>query len=679
MDNIFATAHDAMLESLPPASRCQTLINNNNNNLRNSLSAKHSQDGRRDPSPTHSNDEGSCLGPFRAPSSGAPVVMPDTSVMTVDEILQFVRVPNIVNNESSSDSLSEYLDAHEILHLNHLFKCFTDSIFMVSLPDNTLTKSHISPVDFLHIYSCCVLRIYILYKTLDIKEFSMSEQACLFQNNVLKALFCLSFLVFKEDSDTWHIPSSVSETKSVIVKLSDLNQILPRHLLQQALTINALSTKLQFDQWVTLLCVVAIFYSPIDCAPELSCSSRIDQLRDRYMEILLKYLKYKHGVYNATLIFPEILKLMDAILKHCSQVEKVFIALKSEEVSELEKLVKAPHVFDTKNIEDSFYTGVDFSKINRRIAASIHITSTTSAENFNSPLEDFPPSPCLPIPSLPTEPREAKTRKEVEKLLVQKMMMSTQVKLQQKTPPPQQMAGEDTDLAKNVFPSSFAPPAPPRAMNLLAIQRLLLDLSQKEQARVSPEPPLADEDGLQQQTSEGVSSIAPSVAQLQALQHKLSQVSNLSGFSQSNAHLENFAKSLGQRVASPKDGNDIYGCDSVSSPVAIDLSSRRRHKSCSKSPSPVPATPLTHIPLVVAQQAQNLLRSSPSILHAKDHVMGRPCSPPPPKDCNSLAAQLISKQIEIQKNTNSTDYNPKHAELILDYLGRTRNSDSSGS
>lgn len=576
----------------------------------------------------------------------APLVatLLDTTDMSVEEILQVIRVPTLAPHVPDAEALVEYLDQHEIGHLNHLIKCFTDAIVTVSMPDSTVGKSHILPVEFLDVYCCCVLRVYfLLFKNLDFMNLLLSDQVVLMESGVLKALLCMSFFVFKEDCKSWHIPSSISEISPVVLNATDLNQILPYNLLQQTLAINVTSTKLKFDWHMGMLCIGAFFYCPVDV--QVQQSAKIDTLRDRYMEILLKYLKWKHGSYNASVMFPEILKLMDAILKHCSLVENLTLRLKDEEIHALETRLQTLNVDIDSNFEMKFNvqdcdisSGVTFAKINRRISSCVQCNLSSTL--FGGEASESRHCAAVPTASMyysnqPVESEEAKSRREVEALLIRRMLENK--KQQEKIFP-------DKDERSNALPNV---PLPPHK-NLLAIQRLLQDLAQKDQIAVNPEPSSVtvsldnDDDS------------APSLP-YQLLQQKLYQVTAM----QQRAHLANFAKSLGYHntIPSVDDATSDEGAEG-----AIDLS---RPKRSITSPSSSTASKQSN-----SSSSKKLPALKPLPSFKNDSIVRENNLTLPRREVYS--ANLSKSVPGVDSSPITSQLSARHIELLLESLGKSK-------
>lgn len=64
---------------------------------------------------------------------------------------------------------------------------------------------------------------------------------------------------------------------------------------------------------------------------------KVDVLRNKYVSLLLKYVTWKHGTYNASLLFPEILKLLDALQLHVDDFASITLKLNQEEVLAVEE------------------------------------------------------------------------------------------------------------------------------------------------------------------------------------------------------------------------------------------------------------------------------------------------------------------------------------------------------
>ena len=482
-----------------------------------------------------------------SPNSGGVAI--DTTDMSVDQVLQLIRVPKLSSYSCSSGITTELYDPHIIGHLNHLIKCLSNSLFEIPLPDNVVGKSNLVPVDFLHVYFFCVSRMFPLFKSLDTVDFCDADQKALFESSILKVLVCMSCYAFRKESNSWHIPSSRGESSPAVLKPSDLNQILPYNVLQETLSINLLSTNLQFDLPIVLLCVVAFFYTPLNI--EVQQISLIDKLQQRYMEILLKYLKSKHGFYNASVMFPEILKLMDAILKHCNKVENIVLTLKDEEIDTLENLIKPQRKYssnaeevDSKAnliLEDTFYTGITLAKINRRISNNcfLHISQQEVWRNAGC---DTVREELLP------QQQEEASRRKLEEILFYKYLQHN--KDQQSSPLSLVTSNSvATDLRKGGDEKQVViDKYPANNMQIVAFQKLLMCLTNNEHSLKSGNREETTTNPLpfhQNRHTNNLDNVSPTDNRSQSphsliLQSKLLHEHNILR----SKHLVNFAKSL---------------------------------------------------------------------------------------------------------------------------------------
>lgn len=602
-ENLFSAAHSVMQQSLlPPHS-------------------EGSQKKRREALQDQEDD--SCDS-----GTATPLGITDTSKMSVEELLHVIRVPTLVPHNTDSSTLKDYLDPHEIGHLNHLIKCFTDAIISVPMPEDAVGKSNMLPIDFLDVYCCSILRIYfLLFKNLDFMNLLLADQVILMECGVLKALLCMSFFVFKEENNSWNIPSSLNEASSVMIKIHHLNQILPYNLLQQALSINILSTKLKFDWHMGMLCIGAFFYSPADV--QVQQTDKVDTLRDRYMEILLKYLKWKHGSYNTSILFPEILKLMDAMLKHCGLVENLNLRLKDEEISALEKRLRTLNVDIGSNVENKvgivendMSSGATFSKINRKIIACVQCNLSSTLFSSGGESRDFAavPTASMHYSNLPIETEEAKHRRKVEALLLRGMLQKTQPLLEREN---NNGSVEEEEVSEDIEPTVL-----PQG-NLFAIQRLLRDLSHNDQNSVSLERAVASSSREAYDDSPQTCSTTPTSLTYQLIQQKLLDVST----QQQRTHLANFAKSFEyNQLAEVK---PVVPAQSQET-EAIDLSKPRKLSSS------------------IANNSSDKLAKLPALKPLVGYT------PAPDEQATSIPSSLTSQ------------LTARHIELLLESLGKSK-------
>ncbi|XP_018014254.1 uncharacterized protein LOC108671269 [Hyalella azteca] len=632
-----------------------------------------------------------------------PVIM-DTELMTVEELLQLISVPKLNAHESDGSKLKEFLDQHEIGHLNHLIKCFSDCIFSAALPDNLVGNTNLAPLDIMDLYCCSVLRLYHLsFKNLDFINLLPGDQISLLENFALKGILSVAFFCFKEESNSWAFPTGLYQNKVMDVKVSELNQILPFNYLQNILTLCHLGAKLCIDWPIGMLLIGAFFYCPVGV--EVQDIEKIDKLRDRYMEILFKYLKWKHGPSNASLYFPEILKLMDAVLKNCSEMEEITLSLNNDEIRALEERIETlnTNYVDSghKDRSTSFTTvkfvdGVTLKKINASILSSIRQTIRQSlAQNVGLDLRQSAavPTASMYYSNLPLESEEAKSRREVEALLMKRLLLknhsiNSTANCISQSPVRERSKAEGINVE-------------PQTLNPLAIQRLLLNLARADKTVHRSNSDLSSSNNSCQDRMTSPStmdSLSPSpylnnhLYRNNALSTGISgtrQIPSMSRSDRFSSHVVNLSEvtitknSVASRASFlPADENF---------PSAIDLSKRQRKSSPESVISVRPKAPC--IPgLKPLSELIESPKSPPVVVPSLSSETTTLCNPPINFEleertrlmasalfnevkkikASSLESEHLQRETGVVNDASASILTPSQIEILLETLGRSR-------
>lgn len=259
---------------------------------------------------------------------------PDLTNATACEILEKIELLPLKFHEPNEDDLKKFLNPEEIGHINYLIKCHADAIFTIAIPSTDLDTKVISPLDYLDIHVNGVLQIFfILFKCEDFLNFTISDQISLLERGILPALISLGLPMYNCETKSWSIPSALEESSCYSLHLNDLLQIIPKPVVMNIIALQETSKKLDIDWTMAMLMLLIFVYTPTES--DVIEIDRIDKLRDKYVQMLLKYTKWRCGIRNAALLFPELLKFMDAIFRLCQEIIMYQLRLSDEEVKAL--------------------------------------------------------------------------------------------------------------------------------------------------------------------------------------------------------------------------------------------------------------------------------------------------------------------------------------------------------
>lgn len=254
----------------------------------------------------------------------------------LDTLLKYIREPDLSPYSLDKSSIEKFLEPHEIGHINHLIKSVSDAMLTISLPETLYKSKGFTPLDYMDIHLNCVLRhFFFVFKNEDFLNLVMHDQIALLDGCTLRAIQCTSLYLFNKDAGCWHIPGGTNKANHPVIHVSDLMQVFPQSFVTRTYELHCVAAKLGFDWPMGVIASCILMYTPLKRV--IQEMEKIDVLRNKYVNLLLKYITWKHGTYNASLLFPEILKLLDALLLHVEDFASITLKLNEEEVIAVEE------------------------------------------------------------------------------------------------------------------------------------------------------------------------------------------------------------------------------------------------------------------------------------------------------------------------------------------------------
>ncbi|KAG7155630.1 hypothetical protein Hamer_G016003 [Homarus americanus] len=254
----------------------------------------------------------------------------------LDTLLKTIKQPLLSSYVPDKSNIQDFLEPDEIGHINHMIKSLSDAVLTISLPDTLYKNKGFTPLDYMDIHLNAVIRqFFFVFKNEDFLNLMLSDQIALLNGCSLRAVCCAGLYLFNKDSGCWYIPGSTSRISHPVVHVSDLLQVYPQYLVNRLFELNTAAAKLGFDWPIGVITNCILMYTPIK--KFIQEMDKVDILRNKYVSLLLKYISWKHGHHNASLIFPEILKVLDALLLLVEDLSSVTLNLSEDEVMAVEE------------------------------------------------------------------------------------------------------------------------------------------------------------------------------------------------------------------------------------------------------------------------------------------------------------------------------------------------------
>lgn len=275
----------------------------------------------------------------------------------IDTILESIIIPDLLPHTPDKEAISEFLKPHEIGHLNHLIKSMSDAIFSITLPDTLLKEKGFTSLDYMDLHLNHMLRhFYFIFKNEEFICLSPPDQAELMKNCSVRASACMGFYTFDGDSSSFIVPGLSSKNNHINLHISDLLEVYHSTIVRQIHKLFSAAAALDFDWPMGIICTNILMFTPVNVyIQELD---KIDALRDKYVGLLLNYVKWKFGLHNTSIIFPQILKLLDALLRMSDNNEASPLKYLSEDILAIEErlatfTMEAMPLKDTSDCRDS--------------------------------------------------------------------------------------------------------------------------------------------------------------------------------------------------------------------------------------------------------------------------------------------------------------------------------------
>lgn len=265
----------------------------------------------------------------------------DTLLKTIKQPVLTPYVP-----EKSNTNIHDYLEPDEIGHINHMIKSLSDAVLNISLPDTLYKNKGFTPLDYMDIHLNAVIRqFFFVFKNEDFLNLTLPDQIALLNGCSLRAVCCAGLYLFNRDSGCWYIPGSTSRINHPVVHVSDLLKVYPQYLVNRLFELNMVASKLGFDWPIGVITNCILMYTPIKKL--IQEMDKVDILRNKYVNLLLKYISWKHGHHNASLIFPEMLKVLDALLLLVEDLSTITLNLSEDEVVAVEERLSSLTLIQT--------------------------------------------------------------------------------------------------------------------------------------------------------------------------------------------------------------------------------------------------------------------------------------------------------------------------------------------
>lgn len=323
-------------------------------------------------------------------------------------LLKSIKQPTLIPYVPDKSNIHDFIDPEEIGHINHLIKSLSDSVLTISLPDTLYKNKGFTPLDYMDIHLNAVMRqFFFVFKNEDFLNLLMTDQISLLNGCSLRAVICSGLYLFSKETGCWYIPGSTSRLNHPVVHISDLLQVYPQHIVSKLYELHSAAAKLDFDWSMGVVTNCILMYTPIKKV--IQDMEKVDYLRNKYVHLLLKYISWKHGHHNAALIFPELLKILDALLLLVDELSVLTLNLNEEEViavderlSTLTLMQMAPLKSHSNRFKEEISSWsslkcVNLSEINNRLCMALQLSMAESLRTNTA--EDWTASSLLCNPS----------------------------------------------------------------------------------------------------------------------------------------------------------------------------------------------------------------------------------------------------------------------------------------
>ncbi|KAK4312272.1 hypothetical protein Pmani_016283 [Petrolisthes manimaculis] len=263
---------------------------------------------------------------------------PDVNYQPADlkSLLKTIRIPSLSPYSPDKEKMREFLEPEDIGHINHMIKSLSDAILTIGLPETLYKDKGFTPLDFMDIHLNAVIRqFFFVFKNEDFLNLLVSDQIALLNACSLRSVCCSSLYLFNQDSGCWHIPGATSNLNQPVIHISDLLQVYPQHYVTKMCELHTAAAKLDFDWPIGVIMNWILMYTPIN--KMVQEMDKIDILRNKYVHLLLKYISWKHGQDNASLMFPEMLKILDAVGFLVDELSTLTLNLSEDEILAVEE------------------------------------------------------------------------------------------------------------------------------------------------------------------------------------------------------------------------------------------------------------------------------------------------------------------------------------------------------
>lgn len=304
-------------------------------------------------------------------------------------LLKSIKQPTLIPYVPDKSNIHDFLDPEEIGHINHLIKSLSDSVLTISLPDTLYKNKGFTPLDYMDIHLNAVLRqFFFVFKNEDFLNLPMTDQISLLNGCSLRAVICSGLYLFSKNTGCWYIPGSTSRLNHPVIHISDLLQVYPQHIVSKMYELHTAASKLDFDWSMGVITNCILMYTPIKKI--MQEMEKVDFLRNKYVQLLLKYISWKHGHNNAALVFPELLKILDALLLLVDELSVLDLNLTEEEVMAVEERLSALTLMQLAPLKShssrfkeeiaswSSLKCVNLIEINNRLCMALHLSMIES-------------------------------------------------------------------------------------------------------------------------------------------------------------------------------------------------------------------------------------------------------------------------------------------------------------
>ncbi|XP_037786763.1 uncharacterized protein LOC119582526 [Penaeus monodon] len=350
----------------------------------------------------------------------------DGQLPDIDTLLKSIKEPDLIPYVPDKLAINKYLEPHEVGHINHLIKSLSDAMLTINLPETLYKNKGFTPLDYMDIHLNAVIRhFFFVFKNEDFLNLLLPDQMALLDGCSLGAVCCSGLYLFSKESGCWYIPGATGKINHPVIHISDLMQVYPQQFVTRIFDLHTTAAKLGFDWPMGVITQCILMYTPI--GKVIKEIEKIDTLRNKYVKLLLKYVTWKNGPYNASQVFPEILKLLDAVLLLVEELATTTLNLTAEEVlavedrlstltvSQIATLQCQPNPFKDPKVSWPSLKYVNLGEIQTRLCMAMHISMLDSLQ-MNNPDCWAGSSMCYSF-SLPRDSEILSPRKKLPQLM----------------------------------------------------------------------------------------------------------------------------------------------------------------------------------------------------------------------------------------------------------------------